>query len=132
MTSNVLGAMALPLSFALSLALAACGKPSSPTATPTAAPAAPPSSAAPAAASGPAFCETMKSKCPSSPPMTADDVALCKRMVADPKCGAVYLAAMQCDQRIETCDPETGRPKPFTACHDEHAAAEACMTANGQ
>jgi hypothetical protein len=23
-------------------------------------------------------------------------------MVADPKCGAVYLAAMQCDQRIET------------------------------
>jgi hypothetical protein len=118
------------------LSALACGK-STPSA---AAPTDPTTTAAPAtaAATAPApssstsgnaaFCDTFKSKCTNAPAITPDDVALCKQLVTDAKCGAQNLAAMQCDQRVETCRPD-GKPTGFAACHAEHSAAEACGSA---
>jgi hypothetical protein len=65
----------------------------------------------------------MRVKCPQPRPTRPDDIASCKELASDPKCGAVNVAAMRCDQSVETCDAEHS----FKRCHAEHEAAMACM-----
>jgi hypothetical protein len=74
-------------------------------------------------------CDTLKSKCPNEPELTADDRARCKELLAS-ACGDQYKASLACTASKETCDADgmSDGEALQTACETEKDAWEACSS----
>lgn len=105
------------------------GQPSASTSASSTTPAATASSPA---ASDAAFCDHLKSKCPKDEPLGAKDIAECKKMVSDPKCGALVAASLKCMTEKAPCGPDGKAKMVFPGCEAEDKAAEDCQAAQGK
>ena len=70
----------------------------------------------------------VKSKCPSDPPESATDLAACRKLMADSKCGSLFRAYVQCAIANQTCDASGKDDGNYGGkCTSQSDASDSCQ-----